>query len=187
MCFWGNRISHVISSKHTRARFPHEASDTQNHLLLLAHRHTLNCANKNICRRKTQRKIPTLPPDRGIADPGAMKAGRLHFSFPTIKLLIFLLPLLSTCTQLPHHPLLPSAPHLGTPCSKLPGWPCTHSVSVQGRKSYLADVRHLILYGRKLLSEINTRPSLNLCTYTCTRLECFCDLLCRKQSSCYGL
>lgn len=78
-------------------------------------------------------------------------------------------------------PLLPWVPHLTLPIPKPPGWPWADSMSGLGRKSYLADVRHLISYREKLLCEINTRPSLTS-AHTC--LELFYVLQCRKQSSC---
>lgn len=59
------------------------------------------------------------------------------------------------------------------PAPKPPGWPCARSMSVLGRKSYRADVRHLISYRRKLLCEINTRPSVNPCTHTCMHIHTY--------------
>lgn len=63
----GNQISLVMSSKHTQARSPYEANNTPNHLP----HHTQWI---NICWTQMHRNSSTLPPDGGIADPGAMKS-----------------------------------------------------------------------------------------------------------------
>lgn len=114
-----------------------------------------------------QRKIPTLPFDRGFAGPGAMKSCKATpftdnkvADFPAVHLC----PVLNCPTFLSSScktfPLLPWVPHLTLLIPKPPRWPWAHSMSGLGRKSYLADVRHLISYRGKLLCEINTRPSL---------------------------
>lgn len=88
-----------------------------------------------------------------------------------------LTPPLSSCTLRPNRPLLSiwdlftppfrSSPQ-PLPCSQACLDDLAHSpCQCKARKTYLADVRHLISYRGKLLCEINTRPSLKPCTYTC--------------------
>lgn len=89
-----------------------------------ARTHTLEIVLINTCWTRMLREISNLPPDWGIAGPGATRAGRQESS-PTIKSLIFLTPLnrpavFSSLSGT--FPLLPSSPHVSPPLlPSLPG------------------------------------------------------------------
>lgn len=157
-----------MSSTHTQGCFPYEASDTPNHL---EHRtHTINCVNKYILDTNAQKNShPAIWQGNCLSKCNENKVA----DFPPLHLCLVL-----NCPTF--HSSLPQPSHFPKP----PGWPWAHSMSGLGRKSYLADVRHLISYRGKLLCKINTRPSL---TSTQTRLEFFCVLQWRKQNSCNRL
>lgn len=93
-----------------------------------------------------RRTVSTLSPDRGIADPGAMKSWAPRCCSPTIKSLIFLTPPRSSCTRLPYlrfpppqktFSLLPSVPHLSPPRYQA-AWMTLRALYVDARQEKLS-------------------------------------------------